>query len=46
MLAEIVGDTLHFQVISRTGKTVDRGTVERRGVTATASMAAPAAAAR
>lgn len=49
MLAEIVGDTLHYQVISRTGKTVDRGTVERRHVNATASMpmpGAPAAAAR
>jgi 3',5'-cyclic AMP phosphodiesterase CpdA len=27
MLNEIVGDDLHFQVISRTGQTVDRGTI-------------------
>jgi predicted phosphodiesterase len=30
MLMEIVGDTLHFQVISRTAATVDKGTVTRR----------------
>ncbi len=30
MLMEIAGDTLHFQVISRTGTTVDKGTVARR----------------
>jgi 3',5'-cyclic AMP phosphodiesterase CpdA len=30
MLNEIVGDDLHFQVISRTGLTVDRGTIHRQ----------------
>ena len=32
MLIEIVGDKSHFQVISRTGKTIDSGTLtnERR----------------
>jgi predicted MPP superfamily phosphohydrolase len=30
MLNEIVGDELHFQVISRTGLTVDRGTIHRQ----------------
>jgi 3',5'-cyclic AMP phosphodiesterase CpdA len=29
MLLEIAGDTLHFQVISRTGRTIDVGTVPR-----------------
>jgi hypothetical protein len=29
MLNEIVGDDLYFQVISRTGITVDRGTIHR-----------------
>jgi len=29
MLNEIAGDELHFQVISRTGQTVDRGTMRR-----------------
>ena len=28
MLIEIAGDTLHFQVISRTGRTVDAGRLE------------------
>ncbi len=40
MIAEIVEDTLHFQVISRTGETVDHGTVSRRQVPATAAAAA------
>jgi predicted phosphodiesterase len=31
MLMEIDGDDLHFQVISRLGKTVDHGSVVRRG---------------
>jgi hypothetical protein len=30
MLVEIAGDTMHFQAISRTGETVDSGTVARR----------------
>ena len=30
MLVEIVGDTLHFQAITRTGKTVDKGIIIRR----------------
>jgi 3',5'-cyclic AMP phosphodiesterase CpdA len=30
MLNEIVGDDLHFQVISRAGKTVDSGTIHRQ----------------
>ena len=29
MLNEITGDDLYFQVISRTGQTVDRGTIHR-----------------
>ncbi len=29
MLNEIAGDDLHFQVVSRTGKTVDSGTLRR-----------------
>jgi hypothetical protein len=29
ILAEIAGDTLHFQVISRTGETIDFGTIPR-----------------
>src|SRR6266581_4528315 len=29
MLAEIVGDDMFFQVISRTGKTVDLGSIKR-----------------
>jgi 3',5'-cyclic AMP phosphodiesterase CpdA len=29
MLAEISGDTMNFQVISRTGETIDSGTVQR-----------------
>ena len=29
MLNEISGDELHFQVISRTGQTVDKGTIHR-----------------
>jgi hypothetical protein len=34
MLIEIAGDQLHFQVITRTGKTVDKGTLPRREVAA------------
>ncbi|MEK6409546.1 MAG: metallophosphoesterase [Acidobacteriota bacterium] len=38
MLIEIVDDTMHFQVISRTGKTIDSGTLtnqrKKNGVTA------------
>ena len=30
MLVEVVKDTMHFQVLSRTGETVDSGTVMRR----------------
>jgi hypothetical protein len=30
MLNEIAGDDLYFQVISRTGETVDSGTIRRR----------------
>jgi predicted MPP superfamily phosphohydrolase len=30
MLNEIAGDELHFQVISRNGRTVDRGTIHRQ----------------
>lgn len=30
MLVEIAGDQLHFQVISRTGKTIDKGALPRR----------------
>lgn len=44
MAAEIVGDTMHFQVISRLGQTVDAGALARRkpraagGVTAAATQ--------
>jgi hypothetical protein len=31
MLMEIAGDDLHYQVISRIGKTVDQGSFVRRG---------------
>ncbi|HEX7087583.1 MAG TPA: metallophosphoesterase [Vicinamibacterales bacterium] len=40
MIVEIIGNTMHFQVISRTGETVDRGTVARREVPATATAGA------
>jgi hypothetical protein len=30
MVAEVAGDTLHFQTIARTGTLVDAGTVARR----------------
>jgi hypothetical protein len=31
MLVEIDGDDLHFQAISRTGRTIDAGTLSRVG---------------
>ena len=31
MLVEIAGDDMHFQVLSRLGSTVDKGTIVRRG---------------
>ena len=31
MAAEIVGDTLYFNTVSRTGEIVDSGTFRRRG---------------
>jgi hypothetical protein len=31
MLVEVAGDEMHFQVISRTGETVDSGKIQRRG---------------
>jgi 3',5'-cyclic AMP phosphodiesterase CpdA len=37
MLAEIDGDEMHFQAITRTGKTVDSGVVSRVGAPAAAS---------
>lgn len=39
LLFEISGDQMYFQVLSRTGQTVDSGTITRRGAAATASMA-------
>jgi hypothetical protein len=33
MLVEFVGDEMHFQVISRAGKTVDSGIIYNRNVT-------------
>jgi predicted phosphodiesterase len=33
MVLEIVGDDLHFQTVSRTGKTIDSGVIRRRGAT-------------
>jgi len=29
MLVEVAGDTMYFQTISRTGATVDSGTIQR-----------------
>ena len=40
MLAEIAGDQLHFQTISRTGETVDYGVVERHTIKQGASGSA------
>ena len=37
MLVEIEGDALHFQAISRTGRTIDAGTLSRAGRTTAAS---------
>jgi hypothetical protein len=31
MLVEISGDTLYFQVIARSGETIDSGELPRRG---------------
>jgi hypothetical protein len=41
MLVEIAGDELHFQTISRTGRTVDSGTI-RRVVAVSGAASAPA----
>jgi Calcineurin-like phosphoesterase len=41
MLAEIVGDDLYFQAISRTGATVDSGVVHRPGAPPAAPAASP-----
>jgi hypothetical protein len=30
MLVEVIGDSLHFQAVSRTGATVDSGVIERQ----------------
>jgi hypothetical protein len=38
ILVEIVGDMMHFQVISHQGRTVDAGTIPRRAEERTASM--------
>ena len=49
MLVEIAGDEMYFQAISRTGETVDKGTIRRRvgaappKVTAVKPAAKPAA---
>ena len=45
LLAEIAGDSLYFQAITRTGAVVDRGVIGRREVRPTAAAAAPAKAA-
>jgi hypothetical protein len=37
MIAEIAGDELHFQTIDENGKTIDSGTIKRRGPAKTAS---------
>ena len=39
LLFEIDGDQMSFQVLSRTGQTVDSGTITRRGATAAAQAA-------
>ena len=39
LLFEISGDEMYFQVLSRTGQTVDSGTITRRGATAAAATA-------
>ena len=41
MIVEISGDELYFQVISRTGVTVDSGVVHRTGAPAAGTSAAP-----
>jgi hypothetical protein len=41
MLVEIAGDELHFQTISRTGRTVDSGII-RRVVTVSGAVFGPA----
>ena len=41
MLVEIAGDEMFFQVISRTGATVDRGTMRRQMGDSTAKVSAP-----
>ncbi len=33
MMVEVVGNRMHFQAVSRTGKTVDKGIIENRGMT-------------
>ena len=35
LAAEIVGDVMHFQVVSRTGATVDSGQIQRAARTGT-----------
>jgi 3',5'-cyclic AMP phosphodiesterase CpdA len=42
MIAEIDGDEMHYQAISRKGTTIDSGVFKRVGATATASAASPA----
>jgi 3',5'-cyclic AMP phosphodiesterase CpdA len=42
MIAEIDGDDMHYQAISRKGTTIDSGVFKRVGATATASAASPA----
>ncbi len=37
MLVEVAGDKLYYQMISRTGKTVDHGSIERRSPSPTAA---------
>jgi hypothetical protein len=38
MLVEIAGDTLYFQTVSRTGKTVDSGSLDRQPQPATTAQ--------
>ena len=41
MLVEIAGDEMFFQAISRTGATVDRGTIRRQMGDSAAKVSAP-----
>jgi hypothetical protein len=41
MVVEFAGDQMNFQTISRTGQTVDSGTIVRQAQTSSATLASP-----